>query len=308
MNRKVSVLIPSRNEQFLKPTVTDLVTKAAGDIEIIVTLDGYWPDGWKPFTEQYKGKVHTIHRTEARGMRDGINSAARIAKGGYLMKSDAHCSFQQGWDEVLKADCDEDWVVVPRRDRLDPENWCLQETGKPPIDYHYLSWPYAKPDEIGMHGTVWNERAKERADIPIDDEMSSQGSCWFTTKKHFDRLGGLPEEGYGNFVQEFQQLGLKTWLGGGRVVVNKKTTYLHLHKGKSRGRGYFISKGNMVHGTHWSAHYWMNNRWKERKYDLEWLIDKFSPVPTWPANWQELTSLYSLGADGLTIQPQLAAT
>jgi glycosyltransferase involved in cell wall biosynthesis len=307
MSQKVSVLIPSRNEQFLKPTVTDLVAKAAGDVEVIVVLDGYWPDDWGNFSNQFKGKVHTIHRTESRGMRDGINSAARIARGRYLMKSDAHCSFEQGWDQILKADCDEDWVVVPRRDRLDPENWCLQQTGKPPIDYHYLSFPWQKPGELGMHGNVWGDRAIDRHDLLIDDEMSSQGSCWFTTKKHFDRIGGLPEEGYGTFVQEFQQLGLKTWLSGGRVVINKKTTYLHLHKGKSRGRGYFISKGGMVKGTHWSADYWINNRWAERKYDLEWLIDKFWPVPSWPENWRDHVNDYRLGPDGYLVRSEKAA-
>src|SRR5687768_15915071 len=110
----LSVLIPSRNERFLIPTVDDIFSKAAGEIEIIVTLDGYWPEGWADVVGRYDGKLKTIHRGEARGMRDGINSAAAIAKGKYLMKSDAHCMFAEGFDEILKADCDEDWVVVPR--------------------------------------------------------------------------------------------------------------------------------------------------------------------------------------------------
>lgn len=304
----LSVLIPSRNEKYLLHTVEDIFNKATGPIEVIVTLDGYWPEGWGDFANRYVGRLHTIHRGEARGMRDGINSAAAIAKGEYLMKSDAHCMFAEGFDETLKADCDDDWVVVPRRHRLDAEHWKLQDVGKPPIDYHYLSWPYAKPEEIGMHGAIWVERQRAREHILIDSEMSSQGSCWFMRKRHFDRLGGLSEVGYGRFVQEFQEIGNKTWLSGGQVKVNKKTWYAHLHKGKAMGRGYYISKGEMVKGTHWSADYWMNNRWPERKYDLEWLIEKFWPVPTWPENWKELTSQYSLGSDGLTICHQAITT
>jgi hypothetical protein len=156
------------------------------------------------------------------------------------------------------------------------------------VDYHYLSWAYAKPEEIGIHGAPWNERARERKDILLDDEMSSQGSCWFMTKRHFTEcLGGLSEVGYETFVQEFQEIGLKTWLGGGAVKINKKTWYAHLHKGKQYGRGYFISKGTMLRGTLYSADFWMNNRWPERKHNLEWLIEKFWPVPTWPANRAE---------------------
>lgn len=41
---KVSILIPSRNERFLPQTVDDIFAKAAGDIEVVAVLDGYWPD------------------------------------------------------------------------------------------------------------------------------------------------------------------------------------------------------------------------------------------------------------------------
>jgi hypothetical protein len=187
--------------------------------------------------------------------------------------------------------------VIPRRDRLDAENWTLQQTGKPPIDYHYLAWAFAKPDEIGMHGNTWPERAKERADILVDDEMQSQGSCWFMRDRHWRRIGGMPEEGYGRFVQEAQQIMLKTWLGGGRCVVNKKTTYLHWHKGRANGRGYHITKNSMVKGAHWSADYWLNNRWEKRVHDIEWLVDKFQP-PGWPADWQSQVREWELGPDG----------
>jgi hypothetical protein len=37
---KTSIVIPSRNEVFLLQTVEDLITKAAGEIEVIVEV--YW--------------------------------------------------------------------------------------------------------------------------------------------------------------------------------------------------------------------------------------------------------------------------
>jgi glycosyltransferase involved in cell wall biosynthesis len=281
---KVSIIIPSRNELFLFPTVEDIFRKAHGDIEVIVLLDGYWPS---PLLNEHKN-LTLIHRGIDRGMRDGINSAASIAKGDYLMKCDAHCMFAEGFDEELKRNCARNWVVVPRRYSLDAERWDIRKE-KAPVDYHYLSYPWAKPEEIGMHGEVWKERAETRKDIMIDDEMSSQGSCWFMTKKHFQRfLGGLSEVGYGRFVQEFQEIGLKAWLGGGEVKINKNTWYAHLHKGKQYGRGYFINKKEMINGAVYSAEYWMQNKWGKRVHDIEWLIDKFWPVPTWMENWREV--------------------
>ena len=90
----ISVIIPAFNEPYLQRTIDDLLTKASGDIEIIVVLDGYWPSVLLP---DYKN-VTVIHRSVQMGMRHAINSAARLAKGQYLMKCDAHCAFEKGFD------------------------------------------------------------------------------------------------------------------------------------------------------------------------------------------------------------------
>lgn len=281
---KVSVIIPSRNERFLVPTVKDLL-KNGGDIEVIAVLDGYWeydlPDD---------KRLRVVHRGRAMGMRASINAAAAIAQGEYLMKCDGHCSFQEGFDEVLSADCEDNWIVIPRRDRLDAENWTRQETGKPVIDYHYLSCPITNREGYSMHGAIWNKRTLERLDkteYEIDETMSFQGSSWFMSKKHWNWLGGMSEVGYGTFTQEPQEIGMKTWLGGGKIMVNKRTTYLHLHKGKKYGRGYSMNRKEVKDGHLYSARYWMGNQWQDRVHDIEWLIDRFSPVPTWDADWQE---------------------
>jgi len=283
MNNLLSIIIPSRNEIFLKNTVEDLLDKSESNIEIIAVLDGYWPD---PMPREDKRVVY-LHRGKAMGMRAAINGAAQIAKGNFLMKCDAHCMFDYGYDIKLMNDCEGNWVIIPRRKRLDAENWDIQDVGKPDVDYEYLSYPYANPKrDPGIHGTIWTSRAVERLNEPeylVDENMSFQGSCWFTTKKHFlHRIGGLQEEGYGTFIGEPQEIGMRTWLGGGKVMVNKKTWYAHLHKGKKYGRGYFMSKTEVRRGNRYSVNYWMNNNWEDRIHDIEWLIERFWPVPTWP--------------------------
>jgi glycosyltransferase involved in cell wall biosynthesis len=279
---KVSIIIPSRNERFLQHTVTDLLSKGS-DIEVIAVLDGYWPD--PPLVGDERLKI--LHRQDAMGMRAAINGAAEIATGEWLMKVDGHCMFGENYDEILQADCDDNWVVIPRRYSLDAENWCRNP--KTPVDYEFLSYPYWKPDHVGMHGTVWKERARERLDIDLDENMSFQGSCWFCKAEHFhNRIGQMQEQGYETFIGEPQEIGNKTWLGGGKVMVNKKTWYAHLHKGKTYGRGYFMSKRETTAGNAYSVDYWLNNRWEERVHDLYWLVERFWPVPSWPDNYMEM--------------------
>lgn len=283
----VSVIVPSRSERFLVPTVADLLANAEGDIEVIVVLDGYWPD--PPLPEDRR--IRVLHFGDAKGMRPAINAAATIARGEYLLKCDAHTMWAPGYDVALKADYHEsNWIVVPRRYALDPDAWAIAADAgggrKYPIDYHYLSNPYERPGDpaCGLHGTPWNARKIERADILIDDEMSSQGSGWFMSRQHWAWLGDLDIEHYGNFIHEFQELGLKTWLGGGAVKVNKKTWYAHLFKGRKYGRGYSMAGFNHEAGRDYCTDFWMHDRWPQRVHDLRWLIEKFAPVPTWPAD------------------------
>lgn len=291
IKNRVSIIVPSRNEQFrlddgtfvdcVGNTVRELLAKATGDIEVIPVLDGYWPDPPLPSDP----RVVQLHRGSALGMRPAINAAASIATGEWLMKMDAHCAISHGYDDVLKAQCDRDWMVIPRRDRLDYKTWGRQASGKPHIDAHYLSYPFEKADaKCGLHGTIWPQRTLARKDVLLDDEMSSQGSCWFMHQDHWARLGPMEVSKYGNFVSEMQEIGLKTWLGGGMMKVNKQVEYFHLHKGPVFGRGYYISRDEMRDGSAFSTWYWMLDQWAERQRDLRWLIEKFAPVPTWPAD------------------------
>ena len=104
---KVSVIIPSRTELFLSQTVDDVFKKATGEIEVIVVLEGYWPE---PPLQERPGLI-LIHHDQPMGLRKSINHGTDVATGEYIMKLDAHCLMAEGWDETLKADCDTDWIV-----------------------------------------------------------------------------------------------------------------------------------------------------------------------------------------------------
>lgn len=267
----VSIIIPSRNEKYLERTVNDVLSKAQGDIEVIVILDGY-------DTTRVDGVVY-IHNKLPMGMRASIVSASKIAKGKFLMKLDAHCIVDEGFDIKLAKDCQDNMVVIPRRHKLDEEKW---EVKPEYIDYEHFIYP-PKFNPASLHGFRWDERQKDRASILIDDNLTFQGSCWFMKKSHFEKHKLLQDPGYcGVPNQEAEEIGLTTWLSGGRVVTNKNTWYAHWFKGKS-GRGYHLDNWSATECYKYSYNKWV----MENKEGFIKLIEKFMPISGWSSNWKE---------------------
>ena len=277
----LSVVLPSRNEQFLPHTIKDLLEKAEGEIEVIAVLDGYWPKESLPEDD----RVRIVHKGEAGGMRSAINSGVDVAQGKYIMKCDAHCMFDQGFDVKLAADCEEDWVAIPRRKRLDAELWEPRTDGRADIDYMYLSFPDDNNDRggAGLHGRKWREKNKDKAlkEDKIVDLITSQGSCYFMHKKYYEDLELLDAKSYGNFGSEAQELSFKCWLSGGRMIRNKNTWYAHLHKGNKYGRGWPLGKNEADKATAYTNKWVTNEAWEKQTLPITWMIKKFWPMPEW---------------------------
>lgn len=279
---RVSIIIPSRNETYLVPTVRDVLAKATGDVEVIAVCEGYWPN--PPLPDDPRVKV--LHHGQAKGMRPAINAAAQIATGDFLLKADAHTMWDEGYDTKLIADYHEDnWILVPRRYALEPESWTIDSSNrKYPIDYHFMSEPFARHGDSnpGLHGSAWTERRDARKDVLLDDELTSQGSAWFMSRAQWDRLAPLDLNSYGVFWHEFQELGLKTWLSGGAVKVCKRTFMAHLYKGKRYGRGYSTAGMGHENGSAFCSWFFMTDQpFKGKTRTMRSLIEQFSPVPTW---------------------------
>lgn|SRR3989344_3360590 len=255
----LSIIIPSYLDKDLQRTIDGLRQNARGDIEIVAVLDGY--------DDAITG-AKVVRNSQRLGMRGAINNGVAASRGEYILKCDAHCTFDEGYDVKLLSNIEENWIVVPRRYKLNTDNWTLYED--PPIDYEKLI--INRPDRIC--GTEWKSRAEERKDILLDETMVFQGSCYVLSRKHWEWLGGLEEEGYGTFTQEPIEICLKTWLGGGKVMVNKNTWYSHKHR--KYGRTWKFSRSRDIDpGNIYSRDFWLNNRWTERVYDLKWLFDRF---------------------------------
>lgn len=94
---KLSILVPARQEMFLKQTIENILENIEEDTEIIAFLDGAWTD---PALDEHP-RVNVIYVPESVGQREGTNMAAKLAKGRYVMKVDAHCAFDKGFDRKM---------------------------------------------------------------------------------------------------------------------------------------------------------------------------------------------------------------
>jgi len=282
---KVSIIIPVRGEKYenLLNTIESIYDNATGEIEVIVGFDGGFP--FMP-----PDRVKVINFPEVVGIKTNINAMAAMATGKYIYKSDAHCKFGKGFDEILKADMQDDWIVMPRF-KIIKEDWSIQERdGKEEFyDYFYLCCPFTDPKGFRFKaGGHWQERTVRGLDILVDETPQIHGSGWFMTKDRYFELGGFPTiDPYGH-AQEPIWLALKNWLMGGKVMVNKKTWYAHLHQ-QGNKRGYHMDKKQEDKSYFIAADHFV----REPKFPD--FVEKFLPMPTWPDNWRILVENYKNG-------------
>ena len=207
------------------------------ELEIIPVLDGCWLDPPIPDDD----RVRVVHLGKNVGMRGAINAGVKVARGEYLMRTDAHCIFGNGYDRILTLQTADDWIVTPRRYFLDPDKWEVMDT--PPIDYMKLKIVRIGNDKEGwvnkFSGVDWQKRTQERLNIPIDETMAMQGSCWVMKRSWWDKvIGELQDEGYGTHYQDSHEMVFKTWKAGGKLMVNKNTWHAHKHRKFPRTHGY----------------------------------------------------------------------
>lgn len=282
----VSIIIPAFREPFLQKTIDSLLENALGEIEILVVLDGWDPE----VPIRADKRVEILQLGKHLGMRAAINTGISKAKGKFIMKCDAHCAFDKGFDIVLSENCAADWLVIPRRYSLNDVHW-ERDLSRPIRDYHFLTFPTPN----GIYGITisnadWLGMTKQRKNpkYDIDDTMIFQGSCWMANRRYFlKRVGTLDDrpEAYSPFGGEPMEIGLKYWLGGGQIKVIKKTWYAHLSKRSSHYQaGLFSKRYKLKQGQSrtWAAKHWMENQEPGMIHPFSWLIEKFWPVPTWP--------------------------
>jgi glycosyltransferase involved in cell wall biosynthesis len=299
----LSVIIPSRNEMFTRRTAEDILANLRADTEIIIVLDGAWAD---PPLEQHD-RVHILYQPVPIGQRAATNLAARVSTAQYVMKLDAHCAVDEGFDVKLIEAAKElgpDVTQIPKQINLHVFDWVCADCGnrtyqgptptscvkcksttpqtrdivwKPRWNRTTAAWRFDATLHFQYHGA-----GEKKQEGDICDVMTSLGACFFIDRQRYWELGGFDEDG-GIWGQYGQEMACKSWLSGGRHVVNKRTWFAHCFRtqGGDFGFPYALSGSDVDKARKHARNLWLENKWPKQVRPLSWLIDKFAPLPDW---------------------------
>ena len=304
----LSILIPARNEMFLAQTVENLLENLEGDTEILVGLDGAWSN---PPLPQHP-RVSVIYVSESIGQRAMTNQLARLAQGKYVLKVDAHCAFDKGFDVKMIAEMKPGYTLIPRMYNLHAFNWkcnkcgnewyqggepefcCKDNDGKvknekcDSKDFEMvIVWERRESRKNDfyrfdntLHFQYWGAyKEREEAQGDVAETMSCQGSCFMLEREKYFELD-ICDEAHGSWGQQGVEVACKTWLSGGKLMANKKTWYAHMFRTQP-GFGFPYPNPGIEKAREYSRKLWLNNEWPKAIHDLKWLLDKFAPVPDW---------------------------
>lgn len=220
-----SVIIPCYRDKYINPTIQSILDGFTTDLEIIPVLDGADVDLIE------NPRIKPIRLPERKGMRNAINTGVRAAQGKYLMRTDAHCLFDKGFDEKILRTIQPNWIVDATRYFLDPEKWEVMDI--PPVRMERL---IISGNHHKFASLAWPERDDDK---PLKPKMAMQGSVWVMHRAWWDTvIGELQEEGYGTLYQDSTEMTMKTWQAGGELMLNQETWYAHKHRDFSRTHDY----------------------------------------------------------------------
>jgi len=323
---KLSIIIPARSEMFLSRTIEDLIEHTSEQTEIIAVLDGEWAD--PPIKDH--PRVNIIYLSESLGQRAATNVGVRLSRAKYIAKVDAHCAFDDNFDIKMFEAFDkagDNVTIVPVMKNLHAFNWRC---------YHnYCGWfQYQGPTptvcpKCGKSNKIrkemiWKPKAnvnstaycfdatphfqyfsefkhrpeyvKDKKEKGITETMSLQGSFFMCTRKKYWELNICDEE-FGSWGSQGLCVACKTWLSGGRVLVNFSTWYAHLFRTQGGDFSFpYPQSGNAVARCKAKVRkmFW-KNQYPNQIRPLSWLIEKFWPVPGWTD--QDLKDLKKSGGD-----------
>ena len=307
---QLSMLIPSRNEMFLRNTIDDILKNIEADTEIIVLLDGEWSDPPIPQNE----RVSLIYVNKAVGQRAGANIACKLSRAKYVMKVDAHCSFDKGFDRKMIEKFEQfgdNAVMVPvmrnlwafswkcyhcgwkkyqsptpekcekcgRTDKIRRKIVWIGKNNPQSTSFCFDSEPHFRYFENWKHREPYITDKKTKR---LTETLSLQGSAFMLTREKYWELD-ICDEKLGNWGNQGIEVAGKMWLSGGAVYCNHDTWYAHMFRTQGGDFGFPWKKSeretqktkNNVKDLFWE------NKWPKQKYSLKWLLKKFWPVAGW---------------------------
>lgn len=308
--RELSILIPANNEIFLAKTIEDALANIEADTEIIAVLDGQWAN---PPIPQHP-RVNVIYLPKSTGQRAATNIAARLSKAKYVMKVDAHCSFDKGFDrKMLEAfkEVGDNVTMCPVMRNLWAFDWKCMKCGKKTYQgptptkcadcdnttnfqrkimwigktnpqstsFSFDAEPHFQYFEDWKHRPQYKKDKEEKG---LTESMSLQGSCFMLTREKYWELN-ISDESVGSWGNQGIEVACKTWLSGGRVIINHKTWYAHMFRTQGGDFSFpYVQHQSEVKKTKQKVwDFFFNGEFKQQIHPVSWLVEKFWPVNGW---------------------------
>lgn len=303
---------------FLSKTIEDILANIEADTEVIAVLDGAWAD---PPIPQH-ARVNVIYVPQSIGQRAATNLACKLSKAKFVMKCDAHCAFNKGFDrKMLEAfktvgdnvtmvpvmrnlwafdwkcvKCGKRWYQGPTPTKCQEESY--KGTGKPCGSTKFIrkmiwigkenpqstSYCFDQTPHF-QYFQDWKKRPeyiKDKEEKGLTETMSLQGSCFMLTRDRYWKLS-ICDESFGSWGSQGIEVAVKTWLSGGRVLVNHNTWYAHMFRtqGGDFSFPYPIKTSDQRKAQEYAKDLFFNNKWKKQVLPFSWLVEKFWPVKGW---------------------------
>lgn len=251
---KLSIIIPAREEEFLINTIEDILlhSKLGGDLEVLVGLDGL--DGTReewasshPLSNTEERRVKLFANKEPQGQRATQNRLAKKSEAKYIMKTDAHCSFSQGFDkkmvEIMEAN--PDIVLVPALGNLWAYDWLCPKGHR---TYQGKVDKCSQCDSTELKkDLVWKVKGNLLcSDFYFNDKLlftygdfenyemlhpvkAVQGSGFMVSRENYFKWD-LCDESWGSWGQQGFEVYTKTIKNGGRVLCTREACMGHLFR------------------------------------------------------------------------------
>lgn len=263
--KDLSILIPSRNEEFLQRTIQDIEEHIEGNTEIL------WEEDVEPI-----------------GQRALTNKLAQKSTAKYLMKVDAHSAFSQGFDVKMIADMEDNRVLIPAMLNLYAYDWVCEQghrtyqskiskcpTCGQSVHKEVIWQPKHKP--VMTNGCFdtnavfqWNDPQPE---VLKHQTMCIQGAGFMVTRENYWKWN-LCDESFGSWGSHGVEISIKTWQNGGEVWATRNAWMAHLYRAEDE----FPYQRDMEQVKRANE---MGKKLLTK--DIAWLVEKFN----YPADWDE---------------------
>jgi glycosyltransferase involved in cell wall biosynthesis len=319
MNYDLSILIPAKNEEFLGKTIENILENVEGNTQVIAVLDGYETEIPKIPEDE---RVLIIKNEVSEGQRKATNNACRMSNAKYVMKLDAHCAMDKGFDvKMLKAfeKTGDNCVIIPIMRNLHAFDWVCKN------GHRRYQGPSGECKECGLptekdilwigkdnpqstsycfdeepHFQYFNEykkreEYKEMFQTGLTETMSIQGSCFMLTREKYWELN-ISDENLPSWGSQGIEVACKMWLSGGSVFVNHSTWYAHMFRtqGGDFSFPYENPGRNVEKAKKLMRELFFDNKWEKQVRPLSWLIEKFWPIKGWTEEMREKIKIWPL--------------